>query len=81
MKFKSPPSHQLRIGDGLSTALPFQAGDFIYVPQWSLHQPVNDGDEPVEMIVARNTPVEIVTSTPDHALPSLPQLNCSQMRA
>lgn len=48
------------VGDGLSTALAFQAGDFIYVPQWSLHQPVNDGDEPVEMIVARNTPVEIV---------------------
>ena len=48
------------LGDELSTAIPFQAGDFIYVPQWSLHQPVNDGDEPVEMIVARNTPVEIV---------------------
>ncbi len=48
------------VGDELSTALQFQAGDFIYVPQWSLHQPVNDGDEPVEMIVARNTPVEIV---------------------
>ena len=48
------------VGDELSTALLFQAGDFIYVPQWSLHQPVNDGDEPVEMIVARNTPTEIV---------------------
>lgn len=48
------------VGDELATELPFQAGDFIYVPQWSLHQPVNDGDEPVEMIVARNAPVEIV---------------------
>ena len=37
------------------------AGDFIYVPQDSVHQPVNDSlSEPLELIVARNTPVEIV---------------------
>ena len=47
-------------GNRLSTALQFQAGDFIYVPQWSLHQPVNDGNEQVAMIVARNAPVGIV---------------------
>ena len=48
------------VGDDLQTALEFQAGDFIYVPQDALHQPVNDGTEPIEMVVARNTPVEIV---------------------
>ena len=36
-------------------------GDFIYVPPNSVHQPVNDSpSEPMQMIVARNAPVEIV---------------------
>jgi len=32
----------------------------IYVPAEAVHQPVNDGLEPMELIVARNAPVEIV---------------------
>ena len=47
-------------GEDLQTELEFESGDFIYVPQDALHQPVNDGTEPVEMVVARNTPVELV---------------------
>ncbi|MEC9278383.1 MAG: cupin domain-containing protein [Chloroflexota bacterium] len=48
-------------GPKLETALSIEAGDFIYVPQGSLHKPVNDSvTEPLELIVARNTPVEIV---------------------
>ena len=48
-------------GPKLKTALSIKAGDFIYVPQGSLHKPVNDSlTEPLELIVARNTPVEIV---------------------
>lgn len=47
-------------GAGLQTELHFQAGDFIYVPPEALHQPVNDGDVPVEMVVACNAPVEAV---------------------
>ena len=36
-------------------------GDFIYVPPDSVHQPINDSaSEPLELIVARNAPVEIV---------------------
>ena len=36
-------------------------GDFIYVPPDAVHQPVNDSaSEPMELIVARNTPTEIV---------------------
>ena len=36
-------------------------GDFVYVPPDSVHQPINDSmSEPMELIVARNAPVEIV---------------------
>jgi len=36
-------------------------GDFIYVPPDAVHQPVNDStSESLELIVARNAPVEIV---------------------
>ena len=48
------------VGDKLDQALPIGPGDFIYVPAEAVHQPVNDGSEPLEIIVARNTPVEIV---------------------
>lgn len=47
-------------GDDLENSLTIGPGDFIYVPQDAVHQPVNDGSEPLELIVARNTPVEIV---------------------
>jgi uncharacterized RmlC-like cupin family protein len=48
------------VGDGLETALVIGPGDFLYVPAEAVHQPVNDGSEPLELIVARNTAVEIV---------------------
>jgi len=48
------------IGDNLDNPLVIKQGDFIYVPAEAVHQPMNDGDEPLELIVARNTPVEIV---------------------
>lgn len=36
-------------------------GDFIYVPPGAIHQPINDSTEKdLRLIVARNTPVEIV---------------------
>ena len=48
-------------GDHLDQPLPIKAGDFIYVPPQAVHQPVNDSaTEPLQLIVARNTPVEIV---------------------
>lgn len=47
-------------GENLQTELEFESGAFIYVPQDALHQLVNDGTGPVEMVVARNTPVEVV---------------------
>ena len=48
------------LGVDLETSLSIAPGDFIYVPAEAVHQPVNDGVEPLELIVARNTPVEIV---------------------
>jgi uncharacterized RmlC-like cupin family protein len=47
-------------GSNLENELPIGPGDFIYVPPDAVHQPVNDGPEPMELIVARNAPVEIV---------------------
>ena len=42
-------------------SLDIEAGDFIYVPQGSVHQPTNDSStESMELIVARNAPIEIV---------------------
>ncbi len=48
------------IGDNLDNELPIGPGDFIYVPADAVHQPINDGSDDMEIIVARNTPVEIV---------------------
>jgi uncharacterized RmlC-like cupin family protein len=48
-------------GESLENALPIGPGDFIYVPPDAIHQPVNDSlSEPMQLIVARNAPVEIV---------------------
>ncbi|MAF38243.1 MAG: hypothetical protein CL696_05065 [Chloroflexi bacterium] len=51
---------RLVIGDNLDRELAIGLGDFIYVPAEAVHQPVNDGADDMEIIVARNTPVEIV---------------------
>lgn len=48
------------VGNNLDQDLSIGPGDFIYVPAEAVHQPVNDGSEPLELIVARNTPTEIV---------------------
>ena len=48
-------------GKQLDNSLAIATGDFIYVPPNSVHQPVNDSlTEPMELIVARNAPTEIV---------------------
>ncbi|MSQ13889.1 MAG: cupin domain-containing protein [Dehalococcoidia bacterium] len=48
------------VGEGLEQALAIGPGDFLYVPPGAVHAPSNDGDDIMELIVARNTPVEIV---------------------
>jgi uncharacterized RmlC-like cupin family protein len=48
------------VGEKLDQAIEFGPGDYIFVPPGAPHKPVNNGSEIVEMVVARNTPVEIV---------------------
>ena len=49
------------IGEGLKESIEVGPGDYIYVPAGALHQPINDHPTEVwEMIVCRNSPVEIV---------------------
>ena len=48
------------VGEGLEETLPISAGDFIYIPPEAVHAPINDGEETMELIVARNAPVEVV---------------------
>ena len=48
-----------RVGKNLEEPLPIGPGDCICVPPDAGHQPVNDGREPWEMLVAPNTLVEI----------------------
>jgi uncharacterized RmlC-like cupin family protein len=48
------------VGDKVDQAIPFGPGDFIFVPPGSPHKPMASAGADVEMIVARNTPVEIV---------------------
>ena len=47
-------------GDNMDIEDEISAGDFIFVPAGALHQPVNTGDTTLKLIVARNTPTEIV---------------------
>ncbi len=55
-------------GNNLENTLNIGPGDFIYVPQDAVHSPINDSSAPMELIVARNTPVEIVEEVhPDRA--------------
>ena len=59
--YVSKGSGRFLTGPQLETTLNIEEGDFIYVPQGSVHQPINDSlSNPLELIVARNTPVEIV---------------------
>lgn len=48
------------VGEGLEEALVIEEGDMIYVPPGVVHSPANDSSETMELIVARNAPVEIV---------------------
>ena len=48
------------VGEKLDQALEFGPGDYLFVPPGAPHQPVNDGTDIIEMVVARNAPVEIV---------------------
>jgi len=52
-------------GNNLEIEEEISQGDFIFVPEGAFHQPINTGDNVLELIVARNTPIEIVEEMPD----------------
>tara|TARA_Y100001970_G_scaffold76747_1_gene97474 strand:+ start:1870 stop:2265 length:396 start_codon:yes stop_codon:yes gene_type:complete len=52
-------------GENLEIEAKISEGDFIFVPDGALHQPVNTGNNDLILIVARNTPVEIVEEKPN----------------
>ena len=52
-------------GENMEIKAEISEGDFIYVPDGALHQPINTGKGDLKLIVARNTPVEIVEEEPN----------------
>ncbi len=48
------------VGERVDKALEIGPGDFLYVPPDAVHIVESDGPEPLELVVARNAPVEIV---------------------
>lgn len=54
---------RFRYGAHLEHAVAAEAGDFIFVPPYLVHQEINaSADEPVEMIVARSSQENIVVN-------------------
>ncbi len=54
---------RFRYGDRLEHVVEAEAGDFIFVPPFIVHQEINaSGDEPVDMIVARSSQENIVVN-------------------
>ena len=50
-------------GDDLSVKHEIGQGDFIHVPEGAPHKPINTSTtEPLVLVVARNTPVELVVN-------------------
>jgi len=59
---------RFRFGDNLEHVVEANAGDFVFVPPYIVHQEINaSGDEPVDMIVARSSQENIVVNV---SLPS-----------
>ena len=47
-------------GNNLEESVEIGPGDFIYIPPGAVHAPVNSGEAIMELIVARNSDIEIV---------------------
>ncbi len=54
---------RFRYGEKLEHVIEAEAGDFIFVPPYLVHQEINaSGDEPVDMIVSRSSQENIVVN-------------------
>ena len=56
---------RMHFGDRLELCVDAEAGDFIFVPPNTVHVEENVGDEPAELIVARNTADYLVVNVDD----------------
>jgi uncharacterized RmlC-like cupin family protein len=54
---------RFRFGDRLETTVEANAGDFVFVPPFLVHQEINANDDvPVDMVVARSSQENIVVN-------------------
>ena len=54
---------RFRFGDRLENIVEAEAGDFVFVPPYLVHQEINaSSDEPVDMIVSRSSQENIVVN-------------------
>lgn len=52
---------RFRFGENMEHSIDARQGDFVYVPPFAIHQEVNLApEEPVEFIVVRDSPVNVV---------------------
>ena len=56
-------------GTELRDRIDLRAGDFLFIPAWTLHAEGNLGPEPVEMVMARSTPEPIAEFHPEIRVP------------
>lgn len=56
-------------GPDLRQRLDVVAGDFVFVPAWTIHVEANLGSEDAELIVVRSTQEAIVANLPELAVP------------
>ena len=54
---------RIRFGENLEQSIDARQGDFVYIPPFAIHEEVNlSSKEPVEFIVVRDPPENIVVS-------------------
>jgi uncharacterized RmlC-like cupin family protein len=52
-------------GEGLKNRVDLTAGDFLFIPPWTLHAEANFGEVPAELVMARSTPRPIAEWHPE----------------
>ena len=56
--------HQTNFGPHLEHSIEVHPGDYLYIPAYVVHQPVNDSDEEMEFVAAQPVPEEIALLPP-----------------
>ncbi len=58
-------------GAALGEHIELMAGDFMFVPPWTIHAEANIGSEDAEFIVAQSSPQGIAVNLPDIPIPDV----------